>query len=208
MSKHEHHEHHIHHHHQPGEALPPEDAPAPVEPAETLQTEALPVEDAPQPDAAAAEIEALRGEIEQLKTAVLRERADGENLRKRLEREALNASKFASEQLLKDLLPTLDALTLGLEAARQQAASDTALAEFVKGTELTLKTLLETLQKHGIEELNPLGEKLNPEQHQALSIVPNPEVEPNTIVHVAQKGYVLNGRVVRAAQVIVAGKPA
>ena len=61
MSKHEHHEHHIHHHHQPGEALPPEDATAPVEPAETLQTEALPVEDAPQPDAAAAEIEALRG---------------------------------------------------------------------------------------------------------------------------------------------------
>ncbi|MDO4435356.1 MAG: nucleotide exchange factor GrpE [Cardiobacteriaceae bacterium] len=149
---------------------------------------------------------ALHEEIAALKTAVLRERADGENLRKRLERDAQNAARFANEQLVKSLIPVLDSLTLGLEAAQKQASDEqSALGEFVKGSEMTLKMLLETLAKHGVEEINPVGEKLNPELHQALSVIPNPEVEANTILFVPQKGYVLHGRVLRAAQVIVAG---
>ena len=166
------------------------------------------------PEAAAPEtaeepsqtIERLQQEVEHWKNAVLRERADGENLRKRLEREALNASKFATERLIKDLIPTLDALTLGLSAAQNQNEEEKNWQEFLKGSELTLKSLLETLRRHGIEEIDPVGEKLNPELHQALSIVPRADVEPNSIIQVAQKGYSLNGRVIRAAQVIVAGK--
>ena len=69
---------------------------------------------------------------------------------------------------------------------------------------MTLKLLLDVLQKNGVSELDPVGEKLDPELHQALSVIPSPDAEPNTILHVAQKGYLLNGRVIRAAQVIVA----
>lgn len=152
------------------------------------------------------ELASLHEEIAALKTAVLRERADSENLRKRLERDAQNAAKFANERLVKDLIPIVDSLTLGIEAAKKQSdEQQSAFEEFVKGSEMTLKMLLETLQKAGVEELNPIGEKLNPELHQALSVLPNPEAEPNTILFVPQKGYVLNGRVLRAAQVIVAG---
>jgi len=80
-----------------------------------------------------------------------------------------------------------------------------ALYELVRGErDIPLKRLLETLEKSGITEINPVGEKLDPERHQALSAIPSPDAEPNTILHVAQKGYLLNGRVIRAAQVIVA----
>ncbi len=107
------------------------------------------------PEAAAPEtaeepsqtIERLQQEVEHWKNAVLRERADGESLRKRLEREALNASKFATERLIKDLIPTLDALTLGLSAAQNQNEEEKNWQEFLKGSELTLKSLLETLQR-------------------------------------------------------------
>lgn len=152
------------------------------------------------------ELTSLHEQITALKTAVLRERADSENLRKRLERDAQNAAKFANERLVKDLIPIIDGLTLGIEAAKKQSdEQQSAFEEFVKGNEMTLKMLLEMLQKHGVEEINPVGEKLNPELHQALSVLPSPDAEPNTILFVPQKGYVLHGRVLRAAQVIVAG---
>lgn len=162
---------------------------------ETLQNEEISAE------------EALLNEIAQLKTAVLRERADSENLRKRLERDAQNAAKFANERLIKDLIPVLDALTIGIETAKKQADGQaSAFEDFITGSEMTLKLLLETLAKNGIEEINPVGEKLNPELHEALTVVPNPDLEPNTIIQVVQKGYVLHGRVVRSAQVIVSTK--
>ena len=152
-----------------------------------------------------AEIEALQAQVADLKNAVLRERADQENLRKRFEREKENALKYGSEKLVKDLLPVLDSLTLGLDAAKaHEAEGKQALEQFIAGSAMTLKLLLEVLEKNGITEINPVGEKLDPEQHQALSAIPSPDAEPNTILHVAQKGYLLNGRVIRAAQVIVA----
>jgi len=136
---------------------------------------------------------------------VLRERADQDNLRKRFEREKESALKYGSEKLVRDLLPVLDSLTLGLDAAKaHEAEGKQALEQFIAGSAMTLKLLLETLEKNGITEINPVGEKLDPERHQALSAIPSPDAEPNTILHVAQKGYLLNGRVIRAAQVIVA----
>lgn len=156
-------------------------------------------------DARGAEIEALQAQIAELKNAVLRERADSDNLRKRFEREKESALKFGSEKLIKELLPVIDSLTLGLEAAKaHEAEGRQALDHFIEGSSMTLKLLLDVLQKNGVSELDPVGEKLDPELHQALSVIPSPDAEPNTILHVAQKGYLLNGRVIRAAQVIVA----
>lgn len=156
-------------------------------------------------DARGAEIEALQAQIAELKNAVLRERADSDNLRKRFEREKESALKFGSEKLIKELLPVIDSLTLGLEAAKaHEAEGRQALDHFIEGSAMTLKLLLDVLQKNGVIELDPVGEKLDPELHQALSVIPSPDAEPNTILHVAQKGYLLNGRVIRAAQVIVA----
>ena len=156
-------------------------------------------------DARGAEIETLQAQIAELKNAVLRERADSDNLRKRFEREKESALKFGSEKLIKELLPVIDSLTLGLEAAKaHEAEGRQALDHFIEGSSMTLKLLLDVLQKNGVIELDPIGEKLDPELHQALSVIPSPDAEPNTILHVAQKGYLLNGRVIRAAQVIVA----
>ena len=156
-------------------------------------------------DARGAEIETLQAQIAELKNAVLRERADSDNLRKRFEREKESALKFGSEKLIKELLPVIDSLTLGLEAAKaHEAEGRQALDHFIEGSAMTLKLLLDVLQKNGVSELDPVGEKLDPELHQALSAIPSPDAEPNTILHVAQKGYLLNGRVIRAAQVIVA----
>ena len=156
-------------------------------------------------DARGAEIETLQAQIAELKNAVLRERADSDNLRKRFEREKESALKFGSEKLIKELLPVIDSLTLGLEAAKaHEAEGRQELDHFIEGSSMTLKLLLDVLQKNGVIELDPVGEKLDPELHQALSVIPSPDAEPNTILHVAQKGYLLNGRVIRAAQVIVA----
>ena len=156
-------------------------------------------------DARGAEIEALQAQVAELKNAVLRERADSDNLRKRFEREKESALKFGSEKLIKELLPVIDSLTLGLDAAKaHEAEGRQALDHFIEGSAMTLKLLLDVLQKNGVTELDPVGEKLDPELHQALSVIPSPDAEPNTILHVAQKGYLLNGRVIRAAQVIVA----
>ena len=161
--------------------------------------------EAPLIDTREAEIEALTAQVAELKNAVLRERADQDNLRKRFEREKESALKYGSEKLVRDLLPVLDSLTLGLDAAKaHEAEGKQALEQFIAGSAMTLKLLLETLEKNGITEINPVGEKLDPERHQALSAIPSPDAEPNTILHVAQKGYLLNGRVIRAAQVIVA----
>lgn len=177
--------------------VPPSDESPAAQPA--AETEA------PLIDTREAEIEALTAQVAELKNAVLRERADQDNLRKRFEREKESALKYGSEKLVRDLLPVLDSLTLGLDAAKaHEAEGKQALEQFIAGSAMTLKLLLETLEKNGITEINPVGEKLDPERHQALSAIPSPDAEPNTILHVAQKGYLLNGRVIRAAQVIVA----
>lgn len=149
------------------------------------------------------EVAKLTEQVAALKEQVLRERAENENLRKRQERELANAHKFANERLVKELFPVLDSLVLGIKAAQENADKPESFEQFIQGSEMTLKILRENLAKHGVEEINPVGEKFNPDAHEAVAMVPNPEMENNTIMHVTQIGYALHGRTVRAAQVIV-----
>ncbi|WP_066096428.1 nucleotide exchange factor GrpE [Xanthomonas massiliensis] len=146
----------------------------------------------------AAELEALRGEIAQLKTEALRERADLENQRKRLLRDVENARKFANEKLLGDLLPVFDSLDAGLAAAAESGP-------LRDGLELTHRQLAKVAADNGLTVLDPAGQPFNPEHHQAISQVEAPEgLAPGSVVQVFQKGYLLNDRLLRPALVVVA----
>ena len=144
------------------------------------------------------ELEALRAEVEQLKAASLLERADLENQRKRIAREIETARKFANERLLADLLPVFDSLDAGLAAAGADAG---ALRD---GLELTYRQLLKVAGDNGLSVVDPTGAAFNPEHHQAISQVDAGDAVPGSVVQVFQKGYLLNGRLLRPAMVVVA----
>ncbi len=131
---------------------------------------------------------------------LLRVRADFDNFQRRAKRDLENAHKFALEGFVRDLLPVVDSLEMGISAACQQGASAEQVRE---GMELTLKMFQDVLEKAGVTPLDPDGEKFNPELHQAMSMQPAPGVEPNTVLTVYQKGYLLNDRLVRPAMVVV-----
>ena len=135
----------------------------------------------------------------------VRAQADLENLRRRHEMDLEKARKFALNGFVEALLPVVDSMELGLAAAGDAAADVATLRE---GSELTLKLLLDALEKFKVEAVNPEGEAFNPELHQAMSMQPRDDVPPNTVVAVVQKGYLLNGRLVRPAMVMVSQKPA
>ena len=132
---------------------------------------------------------------------VLRSRADLENTRKRMERDIENAHKYAVEKFVQGLLPVIDSLEMGLAAAKQEDANINSVKE---GTELTLKMFADCVNKFGMQALDPKGEKFNPEFHQAMSIQESADEEPDTVIAVMQKGYLLNGRLIRPAMVVVA----
>ncbi len=136
---------------------------------------------------------------------LIRAKAELDNLRKRTQRDLENAHKFATEKFSQDLLQVWDSLELGHQAAQDENADVGKLRE---GTELTLKLLSSVMEKNGIEQLDPMGEAFNPEFHQAMSMQERGDVEPNTIVAVVQKGYTLNGRLMRPAMVMVSKAPA
>ena len=138
-------------------------------------------------------------EIEGLKDQLLRTVAESENIRRRASRDVENAHKYANEKLLEDLLPVLDSLEKALELPDQ---SDDAKA-VLEGIEISLRMFRETLEKGGVVIVDPLGESFDPSKHEALAMVPNKEIEPNSVIEVVQKGYLLNERVVRAARVVV-----
>ncbi|MES9975990.1 nucleotide exchange factor GrpE [Candidatus Thiodiazotropha sp. LNASS1] len=131
---------------------------------------------------------------------LMRTRAELENIRKRNQRDLENAHKFALEKFSMDLLQVWDSLELGHQAAQDELVDVDKLRE---GTELTLKLLVDVMQKHGIEQVDPDGEPFNPEFHQAMSIQERDDVAPNTVVAVVQKGYLLNSRLLRPAMVMV-----
>ena len=143
------------------------------------------------------------GEIDALKDQLLRTVAESENIRRRASRDIENAHKYANERLLEDLLPVLDSLEKAMELPDQ---SDNAKA-VLEGIEISLRMFRETLEKGGVTIVDPVGEPFDPSKHEALAMVPNEEVEPNTVVEVVQKGYLLNERVVRAARVVVSASP-
>lgn len=131
---------------------------------------------------------------------LLRTRAEMENLRRRHALELEKAHKYALDSFVKDLVGVRDSLELALEAASNEKAD---LASLREGTDLTLKQLADVMSRFGVERLDPRGELFNPEYHQAMTLQPSAEVPPNTVTTVIQKGYVLNGRLVRPALVIV-----
>lgn len=129
---------------------------------------------------------------------LLRTKAEMENLRRRTQKDLENAHKYGIEKFVSALLPVVDSLELGLLAA------DDASAESLReGMNLTLNMVTQLFEKFNIEVVDPIQEKFDPELHQAMSIQPTNEVEPNTVITVMQKGYQLNGRLVRPAMVLV-----
>lgn len=163
----------------------------------------------PEPDQEQAEVvdqqtepvdpEAVEAELAKVKDQLLRTIAESENIRRRASRDVENAHKFAVEKLLNDLFPVLDSLEKAVETATQTSGAE-AIAE---GVELSLKMFVSTLEKSGVAQIDPLGEPFDPQHHEAMAMVPNPDAEPNSVMEVMQKGYLLNERLVRAAKVIV-----
>ncbi len=177
-----------------------------VETAETVSAEGEFVEMTIEEEQAAriAELEAaLLASEAKAKDAVdasLRARAEGENVRRRSEQEIDKARKFALNKFAEGLLPVIDNMERAIEMSDK---NDEAIKPMLEGVELTLKTMTDTVEKFGLKQINPVGEAFNPEYHQAMSIQESAEHAPNTVMLVMQKGYELNGRVVRPAMVMV-----
>ena len=133
--------------------------------------------------------------------SVLRTQAELENLRKRSQRDVENAHKFGLERFIAELLPIRDSMELGLSAASEEGVDPESVRE---GVELTLKMLNGALEKHGIEEINPVDAVFDPEAHQAMSVQEVDGIESGTVTMVMQKGFRLNGRLLRPALVMVA----
>jgi len=142
----------------------------------------------------------LDDQLQDSREQVLRIQAEMQNVRRRAERDVANAHKFALEKFAGELLPVVDNLERALAVIAVDDDSQTAVRE---GLELTLKSFVDVLGKFGVEAVNPVGEPFDPEFAQAMAQVPNPEMEPNTVMEVFQKGYTLSGRLVRPAMVVV-----
>ena len=182
-----------------GEAQPADQADLKAQAAGRESGE-LPLLDHDTLQALQAELEQARGKAEENWKLYLGARAETENVRKRSERELENARKYALKEFIETLLPVKDSLELGIAAA-----SDTVdVNKLREGTELTLKMLITLLEKVGVQEIDPLGARFNPDLHQAMAMQPSAQAEPNTILQVVQKGYLLKERLLRPALVIIA----
>jgi molecular chaperone GrpE len=150
-----------------------------------------------------AELEEARAKADDYWNRLLRTQAEMENLRKRNARELEQAHRFAVERFATELLAVKDSLELGVDAA----GGKTDAEKLREGIELTLKMLIRVMEKFNIEEINPKGAPFDPTRHQAMAMQENRELPPNTVVTVMQKGYALNGRLLRPAMVIVSKAP-
>ncbi|HET8902563.1 MAG TPA: nucleotide exchange factor GrpE, partial [Saccharospirillum sp.] len=141
-----------------------------------------------------------REEAQQNKDRYLRAEAEMVNVRRRVEKDIENAHKFGQEKLVREILDVADNLERTLAAIETETEEVKPLKE---GVEMTLKSLLDSFEKFSITVINPEGEPFDPQLHQAMSMVENPDMEPNTVMAVMQKGYALHGRLVRPAMVMV-----
>ena len=130
----------------------------------------------------------------------VRTQAAMENLKRRTQKDLDNAHKYGLEKFAKELLSVIDSLELGIQAS---TSDDPEVIALRQGSELTIKQFEAVFAKFNIEALDPTGEAFNPELHQAMTMQPNSDVEPNTVINVFQKGYILNGRLIRPAMVVV-----
>ena len=163
------------------------------------ESETEQVSDDPVDMLAAAQMEAVEARQD-----LLRMQADTENLRKRLVREQEKARRRTLERFMGDLLPVRDSLERGLEAASDSAASVEALRE---GKELIMKMLTKVMGDHGLQTIDPVGEVFDPEKHEAMTMLPSPDHDENTVIDVLEKGYQLHDRLIRPAKVVVSRKP-
>lgn len=152
-------------------------------------------------EALQAQLATLSAAFEAAKEQSLRSQAEAQNVRRRAEQDVEKAHKFGLERIVNDLLPVVDNLERALATT---ADADEALTPFIEGIRLTLKSFLDALARHQVAVVDPQGEPFDPQFHEAVSAVPNPEVEANTVINVFQKGYTLNGRLIRPAMVVVA----
>lgn len=139
-------------------------------------------------------------EAEQHWDSLLRLQAEMENLRRRTRLDVESAHKYGVEKLINALIPVADSLELGLDAANKPEASLDSIRE---GVDMTFKLLLDVLADFNVERIDPAGEKFDPQLHEAMTMLPSPQHEPNTVMEVFQKGYALNSRLIRPARVIV-----
>ena len=151
-------------------------------------------------DAALAELKSLADDNWD---KYVRAAAELENVRKRASRDVENAHKFALERFCSELLAVKDSLEMGLAAADKADAQS-----LLEGKKATLKLLTATMERFGVVELDPEGEPFNPQEHEAMTVQPSADVEPGSVLTVFQKGYALNGRLLRPARVVVASDPA
>jgi molecular chaperone GrpE len=156
---------------------------------------------APSEDDAVEAEDKLVAEVEKYKDIALRAEAEMQNLRRRAERDVQNAHKYGIERLLQNLLPVLDSLEKAVEVSEAVASDDDDPQ--LEGIRLCSKLFVDVLTREGVEALDPLGEPFDPNLHEALSMIENPDLEPNSVMAVIQKGYRLNERLVRPAKVMV-----
>ena len=131
---------------------------------------------------------------------IVRLNAEMDNHRKRAERDVENAHKYAIKNFSEALIPVCDSMEMGIEASRSETAS---LESIKEGMEMTMTMFTQMLEKNGITAIDPIGEKFDPERHQAMSMQESPDHEPNTIMAVMQKGYLIKDRLIRPAMVMV-----
>lgn len=146
----------------------------------------------------------LAAAYESAKEQSLRAQADVQNIRRRAEQDVEKAHKFGLEKMVNDLLPVVDNLERAL--ATIDPANE-AFAAITEGIKLTHKSFVDALARHQVKVVDPQGEPFDPNLHQAVSAVPNPDVEPNSVITCFQKGYILHGRLVRPAMVVVSKAP-
>jgi molecular chaperone GrpE len=184
---------------------PEQEVVEPVEQAEAEQQQAqeeVQTELSPEEEIAGlyAELEAAKQTIADQKDSVVRAAADVENVRRRAAQDVEKAHKFALEKFANELLPVIDNLERAIEFSDKE---NETLKPVLEGVEMTLKSFEDAVAKFGVETVNPQGETFNPDFHQAMSIQPSNDVSPNTVLAVMQKGYTLNGRLLRPAMVMV-----
>ena len=168
---------------------------------ETHELSTPPTDDSSAPPAAANDLQtandALTAQVAELQDAWLRAKAEAENVRRRAQEDVSKAHKFAIEKFAADLLAVKDSLDAAL------AVEEQTVDTFRTGVELIAKQLIAAFDKNALQEINPVGQKFDPHQHQAISMVES-EQEANTVVSVLQKGYLIADRVLRPAMVMVA----
>jgi len=150
-------------------------------------------------------LEAAEARAIEAREQYLRVLAELDNVRKRATRDVENAHKFALERFAGELIGVKDSLEMGLAAAGSADVVDPQ--RLLEGTEATLRQLTRTFERFGLREINPLGQRFDPQEHEAMATQPSAEHEPDSVLEVVQKGYMLNGRLLRPARVLVSRAP-